>query len=160
MLCRSGFRAGLWKGVIFRGKKKMNGERHLLKMSLSSCSAQGCEAIFISSVDLGFCVQQQSRTVCGFWTESRCNSPRGAMMSQVLCKLWRDSNSSRSSPLHSWSDSYVLLDVACHELSEGKSSLFLKACYLQSHQDTILKNIFRRIFDGYKGIPYINKVLC
>lgn len=74
-------------------RKKMNGERHLLKMSLSSCSAQGCEAIFISSVDSGFCVQQQSHTVCGFLTESRCNSPLSARMSQVLDKLWRDSNS-------------------------------------------------------------------
>lgn len=48
-----------------RGKKK-DYEHHLLEMSLSSCSTQGCEAIFISSIDLGFCIQQQSHTVCGF----------------------------------------------------------------------------------------------
>jgi len=36
---------------------------HLLDMSLSNRWTQGCKAIFISSINLCFCSQQQSHTI-------------------------------------------------------------------------------------------------
>lgn len=73
------------RGHSHRNKQanEKNEEHHLLKMSLSSCGAQGCEAIFISSVDSGFCIQQQSHTVYGFLTESHVNTLFSAMMGQA-----------------------------------------------------------------------------
>lgn len=62
-------------------------EQDLLEMSLSSCNTQGCEAVSISSVDLGFCIQQQSHTVYGFSIKSHLIFSFRVRRNQITCEL-------------------------------------------------------------------------
>lgn len=68
---------------------------HLLDMSLSNCWTQGCKAIFISSINLCFCSQQQSHTI---WklskTTDRCNKNKWLKLPEV--KSYQRGNSNQS----------------------------------------------------------------
>lgn len=57
---------------------------HLLDMSLSNCWTQGCKAIFISSINLCFCSQQQSHTIWKLKKNTdRCNKNKWLKLPEV-----------------------------------------------------------------------------